>query len=55
MVFANVVGDVRSDDEDDEEEVEVGGEKQRVEKGGVDKISGALESVEGIGEGKKEL
>lgn len=54
MVFANVVEDVRSDDEDDEE-VEVGEEKQRMEKGGVDKISGALESVEGVGEGKKKL
>lgn len=49
MVFSNVVEDVRSDDEDDEE-VEAGEEK-----GGVVRISGALESVEGVGEGKKEL
>ena len=54
MVFSNVVGDVRSDDEDDEE-VEAVEERKGVEKGGVDKISGALESVEGVGEGKKEL
>lgn len=54
MVFANVAEDVRSDDEDDEE-VEEGGEKQRVEKGAIGKIGGALESVEGVGEGKKDL
>lgn len=54
MVFSNVAEDVRSDDED-EEEVEAGEEKQKVEKGGVDKISGALESAEDVGEGKKEL
>lgn len=54
MVFSNVVGDVRSDDEDDEE-VEAVEERKGVEKGDVDRISGALESVEGVGEGKKEL
>lgn len=46
--------DVRSDDEDDEE-VEGGKEKQRVEKSGVDKSGGALESLESVREGKKEL
>lgn len=54
MVFANVVEDVRSDDEDDEE-VEGGKEKQRGEERGVGKVSGALEKVEGVGEGKKDL
>lgn len=49
-----MVEDVRSDDEDDEE-VEGGKEKQRGEERGVGKVSGALEKVEGVGEGKKDL
>lgn len=53
MVFSDVVEDVRSDDED--EDVEGEEEKQRVEKVGVGKVSDALESVEGVGQGKKEL
>ncbi len=53
MVFANVVQDVRSDDEE-EEEIEGPGEKVRVANGHVDE-SGDLRSVNGYDEAKKKL
>ena len=53
VVFANVVQDVRSDDEE-EEEIEGPGEKVRVANGHVDE-SGDLRSVNGYDEAKKKL
>ena len=54
VVFANVVQDVRSDDEDDEE-VEGDVKKLGVVNDDINKIDGALGSVNSLGEGKKEL
>lgn len=54
VVFADVVQDVRSEDED-EEEVEGETKKLAVVNGDVDKIGGALGSVDSMEEGKKEL
>lgn len=54
VVFADVVQDVRSEDED-EEEVEGETKKLAVVNGDVDKIGGALGSVDSMEEGKKEV
>lgn len=54
MVFANVVQDVRSEDEDDEE-VDRENTKLGVVNGDIDKVEGALGSVGSLGEGKKKL